>query len=84
MKPTFDSSLFTEVAVHSSMEEGLSFIADASELRLPPGKFPESFFVSPKMGNGKEFSLFTINMTDGGSRLYYQVSGYTQIRIMND
>lgn len=77
MKPTFDSSLFAEVAVHS-------FAADASELRLPVGKFPESFSVSPKIGNGQDFYLFTVNLTDGGSRLYYQENGCIQVRIVND
>lgn len=58
------------------------FFAEASELGLTPGEWPERLDVTPTIGNGLPFKCYHIDEL-GGHR-YAQECGCVEIMIFND
>lgn len=61
------------------------YSADASELRLPVGRFPPTITV-PGLGNGQHFVLRKVHMHDGDTTCveYSQLLGCIDLHIFND
>lgn len=64
-----------DVSVHAAGE----FVADASELRLPVGVFPEE--LDTDMGNGCKFIRFSL--TDECA-VYRQLAGSIELTVFNE
>ena len=56
-----------------------SFVAEASSLGWPPGKWPRT--VETTLGNGLPFLLWSIN---DGEAIYRQSNGIIVLRVLND
>jgi hypothetical protein len=58
------------------------FVAEASELQFPPGRWPRIIDVKGGFGNGQ--MLMADSVAADGSRIYKQVLGCVRIRVFND
>ena len=56
------------------------FYAEASDLRLPIGKFPR--FIGTDMGNKEDF--FRVRCEEDGTVIYRQQFGCLTLRVFND
>lgn len=75
-----DTTFFIDRSNDAVMEEQIHhFVAEASELRLPPGEWPE--FIGTNMGNGQLFKR--TRMTENVVR-YEQMLGCIVLDIFND
>jgi hypothetical protein len=61
--------------LHSDSE----FYVDASELRLPPGEFPDT--MQTDIGNQLPFSL---SVLDNQKAVYIQIAGCVKLTVFND
>lgn len=73
--PTYPQTTLTTVRARH-------FCAEASQLRLPPGKFPVAFRIDGAFGNNFPFEFS--HADDAGTHFYEQQLGQLTIAILND